>query len=297
MRLAQRQLEWLLRTRDVAGCAVIGFLRTHQSHLIKGIPPTSLQIMVRACVSSACERHDLYMPDDLLAYAALTFEFFPGFDDHPSIREWLLMRDRRLDPCFEQLISELQEEVWAEFDMPEGGWSNIASRAASEQMEANKLLYAAASCSQPAARAKRRVYQTKKAARRALLQECQLGEETFFELALPVIQADGFGSIGYPPPDGLLTLSSRGGYESCIDVSSGVTTSDQYCSFRFYDIEESHQSDLFTATLTWLGGTQILFEEKRVFSYVEEARHADNHIALYGEPPRDDEDSDECVIT
>lgn len=106
----------------------------------------------------------------------------------------------------------------------------------------------------------------------------------FFELALPILTGEN-GKRIYPPATATLRLTSQRGYNRSYDVSDGMITDDQYCSFRFYDISEKAIDELFTATLESGGETELIFKDRRVATYIQAARKTGRYETTFAEPP------------
>lgn len=122
----------------------------------------------------------------------------------------------------------------------------------------------------------------------------------FFELALPIIGADerdeteaGHQAV-YPPNSSTLRLTSASGYEQEYRISQGVCTGDGFCSFRFYDIDESYSDDQFTATLVWNDGREVIFENKRIATYIAAARRDEKYEPTFGPGAREEAGSAEA---
>ena len=117
----------------------------------------------------------------------------------------------------------------------------------------------------------------------ALHSTLNLRLDKFFELALPVLDGDDDDDgHAYPPPGAIIRLVSEGGYECVMEVDKGVRTDDEYCSFRFCDIDESYRDDAFSATLEWEDERETIFRYKRISTFVSAARQRGDYEPTFG---------------
>ena len=112
--------------------------------------------------------------------------------------------------------------------------------------------------------------------------------DKYFELALPVLPGDDEGGRPYPPPDAILRLVSKGGYECVVAIAKGVCTEDEYCSIRFCDIDESYGDDEFTATLEWDDERETIFRDKRIATFISAARDRGEYEPPFGPGPEEE---------
>jgi type VI secretion system secreted protein VgrG len=103
----------------------------------------------------------------------------------------------------------------------------------------------------------------------------------FAEVAVPVLPGDD-GREDYPPQHGKITLRSNKGYSRTLSLSEGVRKDDGFCSFRFYGMDDSMQSHLFTATIRGKDHTETLFEDCRLYTYVEHAEKKGDYEVARG---------------